>query len=165
MIAGFARPTHWHELIRPAIEEEERLDNWGTMQEKSCDGQVAFAWETLPELPKSRWEEVVAFDVTIENWLAKAKADRSRAEVERQRIAKDVCGEIVTVAERTLASANRMEAQAPDQLGKTRLMRTRYVGPHLTISMQQARNSKYPAIANFQLLTTRFENTDRIEYR
>ena len=82
-------------------------------------GPLALSWDTLPELAKNRWEEAVAFDVTIENQLAKAKADRSRAESERQRIAKeildatkDVCKEIITDGKRALNRAKTMEAEA-----------------------------------------------------
>jgi len=82
-------------------------------------GPLALSWDTLPELAKNRWEEAVAFDVTIENQLGKAKADRSLAESERQRIAKeildatkDVCKEIITDGKRALNRAKTMEAEA-----------------------------------------------------
>lgn len=85
-------------------------------------GPLALSWDTLPELAKNRWEEAVAFDVTIENQLAKAKADRSLAESERQRIAKeildatkDVCKEIITDGKRALNRAKTMEAEAQNK--------------------------------------------------
>lgn len=88
-------------------------------QDGSNGGPLAFAWETLPELAKNRWEEAVAFNVTIENQLTKAKTDRSHAEIERQRIAreileatKEVCEEIAVDTKRALDNARRMEAEA-----------------------------------------------------
>ena len=93
-------------------------------QHVSSDGPLAFAWETLPELAKSRWEEAVAYDVTMENQLARAKADRTQAEIQRQRIAreileatKEVCEEILSDGKRALDSARRMEADAAKKLG------------------------------------------------
>jgi len=83
------------------------------------DKPLALSWDTLPDLAKNRWEEAVAFDVTVENQLAKAKADRTMAETERQRIAKeildatkDVCKEIITDGQRALNRATKMEAEA-----------------------------------------------------
>lgn len=83
------------------------------------DAPLALSWDTLPDLAKNRWEEAVAFDVTVENQLAKAKSDRSLAESERQRIAKeildatkDVCKEIITDGQRALNRATKMEAEA-----------------------------------------------------
>ena len=54
------------------------------------DTPLALSWGTLPDLAKNRWEEAVAFDVTVENRLAKATADRPLTETERQRIAKEI---------------------------------------------------------------------------
>jgi len=95
------------------------LDNANTKVGSPSHGPLALSWDTLPELAKNRWEEAVAFDVTIENQLAKAKADRSLAESERQRIAKeildatkDVCKEIITDGKRALNRAKTMEAEA-----------------------------------------------------
>ena len=83
------------------------------------EAPLALSWDTLPDMAKNRWEEAVAFDVTVENHLAKAKADRSLAETERQRIAKeildatkDVCTEIITDGQRALSRAKKMEAEA-----------------------------------------------------
>ena len=83
------------------------------------DTLLALSWDTLPDLAKNRWEDAVAFDVTVENQLAKAKADRTLAETERQRIAKeildatkDVCKEIITDGQRALNRATKMEAEA-----------------------------------------------------
>ena len=90
-------------------------NNAGDQNDKS----LALSWDTLPDLAKNRWEEAVAFDVTVENQLAKAKADRTMAETERQRIAKeildatkDVCKEIITDGQRALNRATKMEAEA-----------------------------------------------------
>ena len=83
------------------------------------DTPLALSWDTLPDLAKNRWEEAVAFDVTVENQLAKAKADRTLAETERQRIAKeildatkDVCKEIITDGQGALNRSTKMEAKA-----------------------------------------------------
>jgi hypothetical protein len=102
------------------------LKNDDKSQDSPNDGALAFAWETLPELAKSRWEQAVAFGVTIENQLVKAKADRSRAEVERQRIAgeileatKDVCEEIVADGKRALDSARWMQSEAAKNFGES----------------------------------------------
>ena len=90
-------------------------DNQGSIVE----GSVTFSWETLPELAKNRWEEAVAFDVTMENRLVKAKASRSLAERERQRIAreileatKEVCEEIIAEGQRAMDRARQFESQA-----------------------------------------------------
>ena len=66
------------------------MSDSGDTQSKIVEGSVTFSWETLPELAKNRWEEAVAFDVTMENRLVKAKASRSLAERERQRIAREI---------------------------------------------------------------------------
>lgn len=101
------------------------------------DTPLALSWDTLPDLAKNRWEEAVAFDVTVENQLAKAKADRTLAESERQRIAKeildatkDVCKEIITDGQRALNRATKMEAEAAknhslsqDELEQSRAIR------------------------------------------
>jgi len=107
------------EAIRREIEEDNILKKADENQDGSNGGPLAFAWETLPELAKNRWEEAVAFNVTIDNQLNKAKADRTQAEIERQRIAreildatKEVCEEIIVDGKRALDSARRMEAEA-----------------------------------------------------
>ena len=107
------------EVIRREIEEDNILAKADKDQDGSNGGPLAFAWETLPELAKNRWEEAVAFNVTIENQLTKAKSDRSHAEIERQRIAreileatKEVCEEIIVDGKRALDNATRMEAEA-----------------------------------------------------
>ena len=78
-----------------------------------------FSWDTLPELAKDRWEQMVAYSTTIENQLANAKASRTQAEAERQRIAneilsatKEACQEIVAAAKRTLKRINRETEKA-----------------------------------------------------
>ncbi len=71
------------------MREEKVLDDANNKVGNPSHGPLALSWDTLPELAKNRWEEAVAFDVTVENQLAKAKADRSLAESERQRIAKE----------------------------------------------------------------------------
>ena len=91
----------------------------GDTQGKIVEGSVTFSWETLPELAKNRWEEAVAFDVTMENRLVRAKASRSLAERERQRIAgeileatKEVCEEIIAEGQRAMDRARQLESQA-----------------------------------------------------
>ena len=91
----------------------------GDTQGKIVEGSVTFSWETLPELAKNRWEEAVAFDVTMENRLVRAKASRSLAERERQRIAgeileatKEVCEEIIAEGQRARDRARQLESQA-----------------------------------------------------
>ena len=88
-------------------------------QSEIVEGSVTFSWETLPELAKNRWEEAVAFDVTMENRLVKAKASRSSAERERQRIAgeileatKEICEEIIAEGQRAMERARQLESQA-----------------------------------------------------
>ena len=103
------------------------MTNANKNQDQSNHGPLALSWDTLPELAKSRWEEAVAFDVTIENQLAKAKADRSLAERERQKIAreileatKEVCEEILNDGKRALEKARDKEAQASRNLGDSK---------------------------------------------
>ncbi len=64
-----------------------------------------FSWDDLPEVAKESWEQLVAYSSTIEIQLAKTKASREKADVERQRIAKEVlaatkeaCQEVVVDA-------------------------------------------------------------------
>ena len=89
-----------------------------------------FSWETLPELAKDRWEQMVAYSSTIENQLANAKASRTQAEGERQRIAKEIlsatkeaCQEIVADAKRDLdrSSSKTEEAERQQQEAKLQL--------------------------------------------
>jgi hypothetical protein len=103
------------------IMREKKLKNPKNNVGDQNDKPLALSWDTLPDLAKNRWEEAVAFDVTVENQLAKAKAkaDRTIAESERQRIAKeildatkDVCKEIITDGQRALNRATKMEAEA-----------------------------------------------------
>ena len=75
--------------------------------------------ETLPDLAKDRWEEAVAYDLTVETQLANAQSNRSRAEVERQRVAgeileatREICHEIASDARKALDSAKYMEIDA-----------------------------------------------------
>lgn len=103
------------------------MTNANNNQDQSNHGPLALSWDTLPELAKSRWEEAVAFDVTIENQLTKAKADRSLAEMERQKIAKEileatkeVCEEILNEGKRALERARSMEAEASGNLGDSK---------------------------------------------
>ena len=110
--------------------------------EDQSPAPLALSWDTLPDLAKNRWEEAVAFDVTVENQLAKAKADRSTAETERQRIAreildatKDVCTEIITNGQRALTRAKKMESEAAknhsysqDELEQARAIRAEAEG-------------------------------------
>ena len=85
----------------------------------SMANDVPFDWETLPELAKNRWEEAVAFDLTVETHLAKAQASRGQAEVERQRVAgeileatREVCHEIAADARKALESVRKKEVEA-----------------------------------------------------
>ena len=101
------------------MREDKKLKNPKNNTRNQSDTPLALSWDTLPDLAKNRWEEAVAFDVTVENQLAKAKADRTLAETERQRIAKgildatiDVCKEIITDGQRALNRATKMEAEA-----------------------------------------------------
>ena len=78
-----------------------------------------FDWEVLPDLAKDRWEEAVAYDLTMETQLAKAQSNRSQAEVERQRVAgeileatREVCHEIASDSRKALESARYMEIDA-----------------------------------------------------
>ena len=101
------------------MREDKKLKNPKNNTGNQSDTPLALSWDTLPDLAKNRWEDGVAFDVTVENQLAKAKADRTLAETERQRIAKeildatkDVCKEIITDGQRALNRAMKMEAEA-----------------------------------------------------
>ena len=102
-----------------SMREEKKLNNAKNNVEDQSHAPLALSWDTLPDLAKNRWEEAVAFDMTVENQLAKAKAGRSMAETERQRIAreildatKDVCKEIITNGQTALTRAKKMEAEA-----------------------------------------------------
>ena len=82
-------------------------------------GTGTFDWETLLDLAKDRWEEAVAYDVTVETQLANAQSNRSQAEVERQRVAgeileatREVCHEIASDARKALDSAKYLEIDA-----------------------------------------------------
>ena len=84
-----------------------------------------FDWETLPDLAKDRWEEAVAYDLTVETQLANAQSNRSHAEVERQRVAgeileatREVCHEIASDARKALESARYMEIDAAQKHGR-----------------------------------------------
>ena len=87
---------------------------------------MSLSWETLPELAKDRWEEAVAFEITVETHLAKAKASRTQAEIERQRVAKEIleatreiCKTIMADGKRSLAKARRMESESEATLLET----------------------------------------------
>ena len=69
------------------MREDKKLKNPNNNTGNKSDTLLALSWDTLPDLAKNCWEEAVAFDVTVETLLAKAKADRTLAETERQRIA------------------------------------------------------------------------------
>ena len=92
----------------------------GTEQQSGHDGDTGtFDWETLPDLAKDRWEEAVAYDMTVETQLANAQSGRNQAEVERQRVAgeileatREVCHEIASDARKALDSAKHMEIDA-----------------------------------------------------
>ena len=80
-----------------------------TNQESPQEAPADFSWESLPELAKERWEQAIGYSSAIENQLAKAKASRTQAEVERQRIAteilsatKEACQAVVADARKTL---------------------------------------------------------------
>ena len=93
----------------------------GTEQQQrdSAADTGTFDWETLPDLAKDRWEEAVAYDMTVETQLANAQSNRSQAEVERQRVAgeileatREVCHEIASDARKALDVAKHMEIDA-----------------------------------------------------
>jgi len=92
--------------------------NDGPSKDSGVD-DIPFDWATLPDLAKNRWEEAVAFDLTVETQLSKAQASRGQAEIERQRVAgeileatREVCHEIAADARQALESARRMEIDA-----------------------------------------------------
>ena len=62
-------------------------------QSKIVDGSVTFSWETLPELAKNRWEEAVAFDVTIKGRAAHAGVEPEKG-LSAIRIATDIISEL-----------------------------------------------------------------------
>ena len=76
----------------------------GDTHSKIVEGSVTFSWETLPELAKNRWEEAVAFDVTIENRLVKAKPVRVESEGYREKIMAEVEREAKEALNRARAS-------------------------------------------------------------
>ena len=106
--------------------------------ESSEDLSADFSWEALPELAKDRWEQMVAYSSAVENQLANAKASRSQAEAERQRIAteilpatKEACQEIVADAKLALdrinsktEEAERKHQEAQLQLDEANTIRT-----------------------------------------
>ena len=106
--------------------------------ESSEDLSADFSWEALPELAKDRWEQMVAYSSAVENHLANAKASRSQAEAERQRIAteilsatKEACQEIVADAKLALdrinsktEEAERKHQEAQLQLDEANTIRT-----------------------------------------
>ena len=86
-----------------------------------------FSWETLPEVAKDRWEEMVAYSSTVENQLSKAKASRSQAETERQRIAtetldatKDACRAVVADSKRAIAKLKGQAAATEQNFAESR---------------------------------------------
>ena len=95
-----------------------------TDQSGNLETLADFSWDSLPELAKERWEQAVAYSSAVENQLAKAKASRTRAEVERQRIAneilsatKEACQSVVGDAKKALAriKATAKEAEQNQQ--------------------------------------------------
>ena len=62
------------------MREDKKLKNPKNNKGNQSDTLLALSWDTLPDLAKNRWEDGVAFDVTVENQLAKAKADHALAE-------------------------------------------------------------------------------------
>ena len=62
------------------MREDKKLKNPKNNKGNQSDTLLALSWDTLPDLAKNRWEDAVAFDVTVENQLAKAKADHALAE-------------------------------------------------------------------------------------
>ena len=89
-----------------------------TPRETPQEAPADFSWESLPEFTKERWEEAIGYSSAVENQLAKAKANRTQAEVERQRIAneilsatKEACQAVVADARKTL---NKIKAQTEE---------------------------------------------------
>ena len=86
-------------------------------------GPMTLSWEALPELAKDRWEQAVGYDLAVETQLTKAKATRSEAELERQRVAneileatREVCKSIINDSKRSLEKARRAESEADNKL-------------------------------------------------
>ena len=78
-----------------------------------------FSWDALPDVAKERWEQMVAYSTTIENQLDKAKSSRAQAEVERQRIAKEIlsatkeaCQEVIANSRKTLEKIKSQTEEA-----------------------------------------------------
>ncbi len=47
------------------MREENKLKNAKNNEEDQSLAPLALSWDTLPDLAKNRWEEAVAFDVTV----------------------------------------------------------------------------------------------------
>ena len=106
-------------------------------QDTSLAESSEFSWDSLPEVAKERWEEMVAYSSTIENQLARAKSSRAQAEIERQRIAKEVldatkeaCLAVITDATKTLdkirsksGEADQAQIEANHQLEEAKTIR------------------------------------------
>ena len=97
-------------------------------QTKNPDQVTAdFSWDTLPEVAKERWEEMVAYSSTVEKQLSKAKASRSQAEAERQRIAsetlnatKDACRAVVADSKRAITKLKSQVAETEENFAESR---------------------------------------------
>ena len=66
-----------------------------------------FTWDSLPEVVKERWERVIDYSTTTEAQLAKARTSRDQAELERQRIAKQILASTNEAAKSVVANAKK----------------------------------------------------------
>ena len=85
-----------------------------------------FSWDSLPDVAKERWEEMVAYSSTVENQLSKAKASRAQAETERQRIAtetlratKDACRAVVADSKRAITKLKSQVAETEENYAES----------------------------------------------
>ena len=68
---------------------------------------LEFTWDSLPEVVKERWERVIDYSNTTEAQMPKARASREQAEVERQRIAKQILASTNEVAQSVVSNAKK----------------------------------------------------------
>ena len=68
---------------------------------------LEFTWDSLPEVVKERWERAIDYSTTTEAQMAKARASREQAEVERQRIAKQILASTNEVAQSVVSNAKK----------------------------------------------------------
>jgi len=66
-----------------------------------------FTWDSLPEVIKERFERIIDYSTTTEVQLAKAKASREQAEVERQRTAKHILANAKEAGQAVVSNARK----------------------------------------------------------